>query len=135
MPKIRYIGKKAEKADNVAGTGVIWDGNGSVREVPQNAADKLLKHPDVWELVDEKGPKSKPKPAPAEPEEGETEGEESTETEDEPQASDLPPLTNINGMDGDQLREYALREFNHTFHHKAGEQKMRDVIVGLMNRG
>ena len=45
---IVYIGKKEQKYDNVAGTGVYWMGYGDEHEVPHTAAVKLLRHPDVW---------------------------------------------------------------------------------------
>lgn len=53
--QVRYLGNKARKEDNVAGSGVVWIGNGDVQEVPAEAWPKLAKHPDVWELVEQKG--------------------------------------------------------------------------------
>ncbi|MEO5333034.1 MAG: hypothetical protein H7839_13525 [Magnetococcus sp. YQC-5] len=49
--KIRYIGKKATKSDTVAGTNTVWNGNGDIQEVLDTVAEKLLKHPDVWEVA------------------------------------------------------------------------------------
>lgn len=46
--KVRYIGKKERKEDNVAGTGVVWRHPGDVQDVPDVAWAKLSKHPDVW---------------------------------------------------------------------------------------
>lgn len=53
MPKlIQYVGTKpAGKTDNVAGTGLRWDAPGEIHEVADEAAAKLLKHPDVWREV------------------------------------------------------------------------------------
>lgn len=46
---IGYIGHKPSKQDNVAGTGLVWDGYGSVHEVSDVAACKrLLSYPGVW---------------------------------------------------------------------------------------
>lgn len=45
---IRYVGSKQRKTDNVAGTGLVWNGNGDVQDVPDAAAAKLLQYPDVW---------------------------------------------------------------------------------------
>jgi hypothetical protein len=53
MPKIRYIGDKPFKTDNVALTGVSWNGHGDVQDVPAPAVAKLLQHSNVWELVEE----------------------------------------------------------------------------------
>lgn len=52
MPLIKYVGLKAKKQDNVAGTGIWWLGQGDVRQVPDSATGKLLAHPDVWALAD-----------------------------------------------------------------------------------
>lgn len=55
MTKIRYVGSKPAKTDNVAGTGLTW-GPDEVLEVPPGAAAKLLQHPDVWAIDDEPPP-------------------------------------------------------------------------------
>lgn len=57
MKQIKYIGPKAVKEDNVAGTGSIWYGTNDVVEVPDNAVLKFLAHPQVWELVGMEGPR------------------------------------------------------------------------------
>jgi hypothetical protein len=50
MTQIRYIGLKPVKQDNVANTGLIWNGAGDVHEVADlAAAAKLLSYPLVWE--------------------------------------------------------------------------------------
>ena len=50
MTKIRYIGLKDVKPDNVAGTGLTWTGHGDVQEVSNpTAVAKLLAHSMVWE--------------------------------------------------------------------------------------
>lgn len=50
MTQIRYIGLKPVKTDNVAGTGLIWNGAGAVHEVADPvAAGKLLSYSSVWE--------------------------------------------------------------------------------------
>jgi hypothetical protein len=66
MQKIRYIGTKPRKEDNVAGTGVVWNGRNDVQEVPEHAVPKLLAHPNVWELDTGKPAKAPPKAALAE---------------------------------------------------------------------
>jgi hypothetical protein len=50
--KIKYIGFKPVKTDNVAGTGATWLGHGDVQEVPDSAAGKLLRFGDVWQRAD-----------------------------------------------------------------------------------
>lgn len=65
MPVVRYIGSKARKVDNVAGTGAVWNGPGDEREIKDiNAVAKLLQHADVWELVGDRSvPIAKATPA------------------------------------------------------------------------
>jgi hypothetical protein len=48
--QVQYIGNKPRKVDNVADTGLVWDGHGDVQDVPDAAAAKMLRHPDVWAL-------------------------------------------------------------------------------------
>lgn len=51
--KVRYVGAKPKREDSVAGTGVVWIGNGDVQEVPAEAWDKLKRYPAVW--MEDKG--------------------------------------------------------------------------------
>lgn len=53
--KVRHIGQHAKRADTMTGTGTIWYGYGDIKEVPAKDWDKLKRHPDLWELVDEGG--------------------------------------------------------------------------------
>ena len=52
MPLIRYVGKKASKFDNVAGSGTLWTHPGDDQTVTDSVAAKLLMHPDVWALAE-----------------------------------------------------------------------------------
>lgn len=52
---LMYVGKKAEKPDTVARTGIKWIGEGDIKAVPMPQADRLLGHTDVWVEVDEDG--------------------------------------------------------------------------------
>lgn len=52
MPKVKYVGTKSVKTDNVAGTKTVWAGQGDVQEVDDVTWAKLRKHPDIWECVD-----------------------------------------------------------------------------------
>lgn len=60
MPKVKYVGVKPVKTDNVAGTKTVWDGNGDIQEVSDAAWVKLARHPDIWERVDDANDKPKP---------------------------------------------------------------------------
>jgi hypothetical protein len=51
LVKLRYVGRKPLAIDNIARTGITWNGHGDVQEVPASAAKSLLKFPDQWELA------------------------------------------------------------------------------------
>lgn len=132
MKNIQYIGNKPQKQDNVAGSGTIWTGNGDIQPVTDAVAAKLLEHPGVWKLVgdsEEKPESVETTESPAEVLAVKTEHNEMSE------ADAKPPMANLENMDKVALRDFAQRHFGHQFHHNAGEEKMRQTIVGMMNRG
>lgn len=50
--RVVYIGRKEQKGDNVAGTGLVWS-SGQIHEVSdEKKAAKLLEHPNVWANAD-----------------------------------------------------------------------------------
>ena len=49
---VKYIGKKQQKVDNVANTGLIWT-PGQIHFLPPLVAQKLSAVKDVWEVVDD----------------------------------------------------------------------------------
>ena len=120
MVKIRYIGKKSEKIDNVANTGIVWDGYGDVKTVPEKAVKKLIEYKDIWELVS--GNASEYESEPAEPIK-------------EVEIDDLAPLVNLDGMRKNELQAYAQRNFGHVFDDSIKKDDMKNTIIGLMNRG
>lgn len=48
--QIKYVGLKAFKTDNVAGTGLTWGQGESLPVDDVSKASRLLRHPDVWAL-------------------------------------------------------------------------------------
>lgn len=51
MPQaIQYVGKKPQRSDSVADTGLVWT-PGQVHVVTDSVAERLLAHPDVWAKV------------------------------------------------------------------------------------
>jgi hypothetical protein len=53
MMRIVYVGFKEMKADNVAGTGLVWS-RGEIHEVEEEAkVAKLLAHPLIWRDADQ----------------------------------------------------------------------------------
>ncbi len=47
---VKYIGLKAQKVDNVAGTGLIWT-QGQIHALPASLVPKFQPYKDVWEIV------------------------------------------------------------------------------------
>lgn len=48
MKKVKYIGTKPVKHDNVAGTGLTWRPDEVIEIADDGKADKLLQHKTVW---------------------------------------------------------------------------------------
>ena len=104
MPKIKYIGKKPTKQDNVAGTGKTWIGTGDVQEVSDLAAERLLKHTDVFVLDDGAA----------------------TKAEDKPKA-DQEPADEFAGLTKEKLHALAM-ERGVEVHHAAGAAKVAEAL-------
>lgn len=100
--KIIYVGKKPSKNDTVAGTGLVWAPE-QVHEVADDAAARLLKHPDVWADFDNW-----------------RNADGLALVNDEGQKTDLPSV--------DELRA-ALTAKGITFHHKAGAEKLAALLA------
>jgi hypothetical protein len=100
---IAYVGKKEARADTIAGTGIVWFGHGDTHDVPDEAAVKLLRHPDIWANVE---------PVVA----------EAVATGDTPPpANPASSAPNFDGMTDEQVRAWALERNIKPHHKKAGE--------------
>lgn len=126
--KIKYVGKKEIKKDTVAGTNIVWNGPGDIQDVPNKAVAALLAHTDSWALEDGE---TAPKAQETDQQNGEGKDGKNAMTE----ADAKPPMASLDTMDAEALRAYAQQHFGHEFHHNTGEAKMRQTIIGLMNRG
>lgn len=94
--KVKYLGPKPIKRDNVAHTGVVWVGTGDVQEVPDSAWPKLAAHPTIWERVTD----THVSLAAAEP----LQPEKPSEKQQEPESpADKPAGMVLVGNDGAQL--------------------------------
>lgn len=62
MVKIRYIGAKPKKTDNICNTDTVWSAFGDVQEVPPLVAQKLLvtKYRNIWQLASDRAPEQNP---------------------------------------------------------------------------
>jgi hypothetical protein len=156
MAKIQYVGLKEARADTVAGTGIVWHGQGDVREVPDLAVSRLLRHPDIWRLhvaeqVASPPPPPAPSPAPVvAPVKAETSvphnDEESKTNDSAPPPADAAPAAAptaapsvfvmqteagplvLDGMERDTLMALA-KESNLSPHPQTGAEKLRALLV------
>ena len=103
--RITYIGLKASKTDNVAGTGLTWLAGQEHEVASLEACSKLLKHADVWAVA---GVEAAP---PAAPETG-------TDDTNKP-AEVMPEL--------DALRA-RLDDLGIKYHHKAGVKTLQALL-------
>ncbi len=117
--KIRYIGKKASKTDNLYGTGIIWNGTGDVQEVPGNAGHKLILHTDCWEAVGPVPPIENEPQVPA--------------TRPEEEMTEMPPLVDLSNMTKGDLEEYALAHFNVNLDKRKNKDSLVHEVTTLMN--
>lgn len=127
---VQYVGKKQEKTDDIAGTGLVWTPN-QVHYVPPLVAQKLFKHPDVWAEADEDAldpatvglvVESQTLPG----------AEADSEKKDEEQ---VPPivLPNLMGMTKPDLVNYAEKTFNQKLPDAMKKEDMAAQIVALAN--
>ncbi len=130
---VQYAGKKREKEDNVAGTGLVW-APGQIHFVPPLVAQKLARHPDVWKVVDDATVDEDPAKIGLVVTDSDTqiaqpptkEGEKK-QTEQPPQTFDLP---NLQGMTRPDIAEFVSRNFNTTL---PANMKKEDMIAQAVN--
>lgn len=119
---ITYVGKKAQREDSVAGTGLVWR-QGETLPVPVAAAAVLLRHPDTWaraddDVTDDGEPElEQAQPAP-----------QRDETEE---ALDAVPLQAVAVMDKADLARFAA-EHNLVLDRRAGVEKQRAQIMAQL---
>jgi|GEM_PF-1326349 hypothetical protein len=125
---IEYVGKKAEKRDNVADTGLSWR-PGQIHFVTPRVAVILLRYPDIWRESWDKA-ESDPgsvglvvedPPPPPEPTPVEKRGQV---------AFDLP---NLQGMTNDDLVKFAQSAYGQTLSAELDKGVLIQQIVTLSN--
>lgn len=127
MTKIQYIGKKPQRIDTVAGTGIVWAGNGDVQLVPSDAAKRMLQHPDIWAIAEDQEPSNEPAGEPTP-----TPSAEAEPAESGPQvaAISLPDGTiqALDGMSKEALHDLA-KALGVRVHHLSGADKVTEALV------
>lgn len=101
--RITYIGLKPTKTDNVANTGLTWAAGQAHEVASLDACAKLLRHADVWAVADEDTK------APA----------------DDLPPADIKPTETVPELDALRAR---LTDLGIKFHHKAGVDKLRELL-------
>lgn len=127
---VRYVGKKDEKVDNVAGTGLVWT-RGQVHLVPPLVAQKLARYPDVWKIISFDEVEEDP---------GQV-GLVVTEAEVTPAAAPVKPeivprtfdLPNLYGMMPADIATFAASQFNETLPEDMDKDAMIARVVALAN--
>lgn len=120
MPvKIKYVGVKEVAHDLWYGSGATWNGNGDVKEVADGPAARLLKHPDEFQVADDKPPKPPKKSEP----------------------SPLVPLAGdelvkaIESATKDDIEAFVKQRFNVDLDKRHAIQDLRDQAIKLVAEG
>jgi hypothetical protein len=119
---ITYVGKKAQREDSVAGTGLVWR-QGETLPVPVAAAAVLLRYPDTWARADDDVT-----------DDGEPEIEQAAPTRQRDvtdEALDAVPLQAVAVMDKADLARFAA-EHNLVLDRRAGVDKQRAQIMAQL---
>jgi len=53
LVQVQYVGNKPSAHDNVARSGLTWNGYGDIQEVTESQAKILTRYPDQWMLLNE----------------------------------------------------------------------------------
>ncbi|MFT0547861.1 hypothetical protein ACMHYO_16220 [Allopusillimonas ginsengisoli] len=128
---VQYVGKKATKIDNVAGTGLIW-GPGQIHYVPPLIAQRLARYQDVWSIVDDDIIDQDPAQVGlvVTPSDIEEEATDPSQVELQAKTLDLP---NLHGMTRADIATFAAAQFNHAFPASLKKEDMINQIVNLAN--
>lgn len=106
--KVKYIGERNEWADNLYGSGGVWQ-PGSVCLVSADSAERLLKHAE-FERADQARKFVESDPLVEE------------------EAVEEAPLVNLDALTKDQLSQYAHRNFGIVLPKKETVETMRNTI-------
>jgi hypothetical protein len=128
---VKYIGKKAVKRDNVAGTGLEWT-PGQIHVLPTVQAIKLLRHPDIWADADEEAaedPASIGQVINSLP-------ENPQQSVEQPEGQQLPgtiDMPNLGGMTVPDILAYAQRQFHQDLDPELPKEDLIAKVISLRN--
>jgi hypothetical protein len=144
MIAIKYVGQKAQRADTVAGTGLVWK-KGEIHVVPDAVAPKLLAHADIWRVADLTDPaeltnvglviddsEQAQQQAPQEPQQQQQE-QDTQQAENELALTPVLP-NNLADMPPAEIAQFAKRSFDIDLDPAAmTTAQMVDVLRGAVN--
>jgi len=133
---IEYVGKKPNKVDNIANTGLTW-APGQIHIVPPLVALKLLvpAYADIWREADLQAMEEDPSRVGIVVETehlgmGKHDETGQEEPEQIPQTFDLP---NLHGMTKSDLQTFSASQFNYQLASAMKKEDMINQIVTLAN--
>ena len=119
---ITYVGKKAQREDSVAGTGLVWR-QGETLPVAVAAAAVLLRYPDTWARADDDVT-----------DDGEPEIEQAAparQRDETDEALDAVPLQAVAVMDKADLARLAAQH-NLVLDRRAGVERQRAQVMAQL---
>ena len=122
MTPIKYVGKRPEYTDGTFGTRIHFK-HGETKPVPDDAAAKMLRHPDVY--VRGEGAAKPDAPTLVDP-------EKEKEKQDEHALQDARDA--VNAMDKPSLISFAQATFGQKLPGNLGVDKMRQKVVGFIDQ-
>lgn len=122
MTPIKYVGKRPEYTDGAYGTRIVFK-QGETKLVPDEAAKKMLRHPDVYERGE--GKANPDAPVLVDPEQKKLE-EAERDLQDTRDA--------IANMDKESLLNFAKANFGQTLAANMKVENMRTKVVGLIDQ-
>lgn len=123
MIRVKYVGKKPFAVDNIARSGIVWNGHGDVQDCADGVARAVLAYPDQWVVADQ---------------------EDAVRAAKEPMTIFLTPegerlafadadlKKNLEKMSADELRAYALRHYRKTFPPRMSTKRLLDEVEELI---
>jgi len=142
---VQYVGIKPVKVDNVANTGLTWTPQ-QVHPVTALEAQKLARHPDVWQIVapeDVSGEPTQPSVSTVATQIAEAllaaraqeqaKQEQQSKDAQSRQTIGLPDLPDLNNMGKRELLDYAESRYNQRLDGRSSKQALVSQIVTLAN--
>lgn len=126
---VQYVGKKPEKIDNVADTGLAWL-PGQIHFVPPLTAQKLARYPDIWKIVDDATVEADPAAVGLVVTETQLDPPALTQIDLQAKTLDLP---NLAGMVRADISTFAASQFNVQLPANMKKEDMIQQVVALSN--